>query len=84
MLNVNLFWADLMEFRVLVVYSYWVQIATVYTTTAYITSILKEKEYIVGKMRIKRTPWLNIRDAAGRTQILLCTFEGVELELANA
>ncbi|KAJ8062399.1 hypothetical protein OCU04_008940 [Sclerotinia nivalis] len=67
--------------RVLIVYSFWVQVVTVTTTPLYITSIIQGSECIVGKMAIYRTRWFNFLDASGRLGIFLSALEDINLEL---
>ncbi|CAD6442611.1 2856d557-0eb4-4541-88e7-be29367e0041 [Sclerotinia trifoliorum] len=68
--------------RVLIVYSYWVQVVTVTTTPLYIKSIIQGSECIMGKMAIHRTRWFNFLDPSGRLGILLSASEDINLGLS--
>jgi hypothetical protein len=50
------------------------------TTVPYIASIVDGWADIADKMIIHRTSWFNFLDASGQLQVLLSTFEGIELE----
>ena len=50
------------------------------TTVSYIASIVDGWADIADKIIIHRTSWFNFSDASGQLQVLLSTFEGIELE----
>lgn len=76
--------AENINVRLLIVYSFWVQIVAVNTTRSYITSIVKGWKGIADKMEIHQTPWFNFLNADGQLRILLYSFDGIKLEPKKA
>ncbi|KAG9228047.1 hypothetical protein BJ875DRAFT_490303 [Amylocarpus encephaloides] len=70
---------DLVEVRMLVVYSRWVQIVTAKMTRIYITSIIEGWDNIANQMEICHTPWLNFMTILGQQCVLLAAFESTRI-----